>query len=328
MRRQDALHRLDAPHVLVERRAADLHLHHRVAGIEMALHLVLQFGDALARRVPAAADIDEAFVEHLAAVSARRAAHAAACPAILATASHTATSIVPMPIERSECPPDFSLRIITARILSGSRLSPRLVEQRLRLGLQDARDEARAHLRAAGIAAGGVERVADDRLAVAHHVGDHRDHRGGHLGEVDRGVLQRGVQRDGGFADVGDAHAVIPGPALRKPGIHNHGRAELALSSFLDAWLWIPGSRCARPGMTYSILSFASRTTLPHFSISTLMRLPNSSGVFATGTKPSVASFSFTSGCATALAISCCSRSTISFGVPAGTTSPVSVSES
>ena len=32
----------------------------------------------------------------------------------------------------------------------------------------------------------------------------------------------------------------------------------------------------------------ASRTTLPHLAISTLMRSPNSSGVFATGAKPSV----------------------------------------
>ena len=34
------------------------------------------------------------------------------------------------------------------------------------------------------------------------------------------------------------------------------------------------------------------------------MRAPNSSGVLAIGTKPSAASFSFTSGCATILAIS------------------------
>ena len=34
----------------------------------------------------------------------------------------------------------------------------------------------------------------------------------------------------------------------------------------------------------YSIRSLASCTTLPHFSISSLMRLPNSSGVLAIGT--------------------------------------------
>ena len=35
-------HRFDPPHVVVERQAADLHLHQRVAGVEMAAHLVLQ----------------------------------------------------------------------------------------------------------------------------------------------------------------------------------------------------------------------------------------------------------------------------------------------
>ena len=39
-----------AAKVLVERHAADLHLHHRVAGVEMAAHLVLQVLDGLARR--------------------------------------------------------------------------------------------------------------------------------------------------------------------------------------------------------------------------------------------------------------------------------------
>ena len=60
----------------------------------------------------------------------------------------------------------------------------------------------------------------------------------------------------------------------------------------------------ARRRARYSILSFASRTTLPHFSISSLMRAPNSSGLLATGLKPSAMSRSFTSGWATALAIS------------------------
>ena len=171
-------------HVLVERRAADLHLHHRVAGIEMALHLVLQFLDALAGRVPAAADIDEHFVRHLPPLKRSASSACSGLSAILATASHNATSIVPMPTERSLCPPDFSLRIITASILA-AQIVACLVRAATSGRLQDARDKARAHLRAAGIAAGGIEREAGDRLAVAHHVGDHRDHRGSHLGEVD-----------------------------------------------------------------------------------------------------------------------------------------------
>src|SRR3954466_16429839 len=144
------------------------------------------------------------------------------------------------------------------------------------------------------------------------------------------------MQRDRGFADVGDAQ--WPLPVIRgraegaNPGSIATGWVELARQAFsLRAWgLWAPA--LAAPGRaekpSYSILSLASRTTLPHFSISDLIRAPNSSGALATGTKPSVASFSFTSGCATAFAISFCSNSTISFGVAAGTTKPVNVSES
>ncbi|MNC91579.1 hypothetical protein D3C83_78660 [compost metagenome] len=62
------------------------------------------------------------------------------------------------------------------------------VGERFRLRGEDARDEARAHLRAAGVAPGGIEREARDRLAFPHHVGDHRDHRGGHLAEIERRI--------------------------------------------------------------------------------------------------------------------------------------------
>src|SRR5262249_33647968 len=72
----------------------------------------------------------------------------------------------------------------------------------------------------------------------------------------------------------------------------------------------------------------AALTTLPHFGISALLYAAYSSGVLATGWKPSAANRSFTSGCAKALAISRYSRSTISLGWPAGTTTPVSASDS
>ncbi len=45
-------------------------------------------------------------------------------PAIFATTSHTAMSIVPTATERSPCPPGFSLRIMQAQTLSGSKFSP------------------------------------------------------------------------------------------------------------------------------------------------------------------------------------------------------------
>src|SRR5882724_8729144 len=53
-----------------------------------------------------------------------------------------------------------------------------------------------------------------------------------------------------------------------------------------------------------SILSLALRTTLLHFSISSLIRAPNSSGVSTTALKPSTLRRSLTSGCLTALAVS------------------------
>jgi hypothetical protein len=59
-----------------------------------------------------------------------------------------------------------------------------------------------------------------------------------------------------------------------------------------------------RQAVGYSILRFAARTTLPHFSSSSLMRAANSSGVLATGLKPSTASRSLNSGRATLVAIS------------------------
>ena len=81
-----------------------------------------------------------------------------------------------------------------------------VVEQRCRIGRQDARDEARAHLRAAGIAAGRIEREARDRLAVADDVGDHRHHRGGHLGEIEARIADVRVERNRAFANVDNTH--------------------------------------------------------------------------------------------------------------------------
>jgi hypothetical protein len=81
-----------------------------------------------------------------------------------------------------------------------------LVEQRLRIGRQDARNKARAHRRAAGVAAGRVEGEAADRRAVAHDVGDDRDHRGRHLGKIDAGIADVRVERNRAFADIDDTH--------------------------------------------------------------------------------------------------------------------------
>ena len=68
--RQDRFHRLDAGEIVGQRQAADFHLQHGIAGIEMAAHLVEQILRGLARRVPAGADIAEHLLGDLAAVVA------------------------------------------------------------------------------------------------------------------------------------------------------------------------------------------------------------------------------------------------------------------
>ena len=149
-----------------------------------------------------------------------------------------------------------------------------LVEQRFRIGLQDARDESRAHLRAAGIAAGGVEGEARDRLAVADDVGDDRDHRCRHLGEIETGIA----------ADSNSAGSRFRGYR-----------------------------RCASMPIRRSLLHFdvGVLTTLPHLAISALIQAANSSGVLAIGSRPNPIRRSLTSGSATMAATSRCQRSMI-----------------
>jgi hypothetical protein len=91
------------------------------------------------------------------------------------------------------------------QLLGREILSP-VVEQRVRCSRQDARNEPRPHRRPTGIAAGGVEGEANDPAAVAHHIGDHHHHRGGHLGEIEARIGKLRIKRDRGFADVDDAH--------------------------------------------------------------------------------------------------------------------------
>ncbi len=89
-------------------------------------------------------------------------------PAIFATASHTAMSIVPTATERSPWPPGFSLIIMRRPDLVRIEIVAGLVEQRLRIGLQQPRREALADQAALAVAAVGIEAVADHRSAVAH----------------------------------------------------------------------------------------------------------------------------------------------------------------
>ena len=66
----------------------------------------------------------------------------------------------------------------------------------------------------------------------------------------------------------------------------------------------------------------AALMTFAHLAASLRIRSPNSAGVLATGAKPSVSSFSFTSGSATSFRISALSLSITARGVFAGTEMP------
>jgi phosphopantothenoylcysteine decarboxylase/phosphopantothenate--cysteine ligase len=86
---------------------------------------------------------------------------------------------------------------------------------------QHARNEAFAHQFALAVATIGVEAVANHRLAVAEHVGDHRDQAQRHLAEVDVGVADRAGDGNGLFANLDDLHAVLRwiGPRRAREGI-------------------------------------------------------------------------------------------------------------
>ena len=108
---------------------------------------------------------------------------------------------------------------MAARLFVGEHAVPDLVrieigagvvDQRGRIGFQDARDEALAHQHALAVAAVRVEAVADDRLAVADDVGDDGHQAQRHLAEIDVGVADGGTDGDGFFADVDDFHAESP----------------------------------------------------------------------------------------------------------------------
>ena len=94
-----------------------------------------------------------------------------------------------------------------------------LVEQGSRVGGKDARDETCPHGCAAGVATGRIERETDDRLTIAHDIGDDRHDRRRHLGEIEARIPDLGLQRDRAFADVDDTHVAYSNScysALRK----------------------------------------------------------------------------------------------------------------
>ena len=192
--------------VLGERQASDLHLHHGIAGIEMPAHLVLQVFHRLAGCIPAAADIAE---------------HLGGDPAgVVAVSEHPMQRLSGNLGDRipdgdlDGADGDRALAVAAGFFplhhdgedLAGIEILLRLVEQGARIGPQNAGDEPCAHRGSAGITTGRVEGEANDRPAIAHDIGDHRDDRGGHLGKIETGIGDVRFERDRALADVDDTH--------------------------------------------------------------------------------------------------------------------------
>ena len=187
----------------------------------MAAHLVLQLLAALAGLVPAAADIDE----HL--VRAFAAAVALGEHAVQRLVRDLGDGVPHRDLDRADA--DRALAVAAGFLVAHHRGEDFVRAQDCRRAsssvsgsaLQDARDEALAHLRAAGIAAGRIEGEAGDRLAAAHHVGDHRDHRRRHFREIEARIGERRLQRDRGFADIDNAHVLsLAGHSPSKTGVN------------------------------------------------------------------------------------------------------------
>ncbi len=99
-----------------------------------------------------------------------------------------------------ECRPDANRIEVVAGI----------IEQRFGRGFEQARGESLANEATLAIASIGVEAIADDTAAVADHIGDDRDQRAGHFGEVDVGVGDGGGNRRGDLAQFDDTHEAGP----------------------------------------------------------------------------------------------------------------------
>src|SRR5258708_15130315 len=91
------------------------------------------------------------------------------------------------------------------------------------------------------------------------------------------------------------------------------GNLQARCASLLDDWGY--GG--------YSALILAARIIRPQLSISTLIRVLNSSGVLTTGSNPRVAMRSMVSGWVMIVRNELFSVATIALGVPAGTNTPI-----
>ena len=231
-RAHDLQHRLDALDVVGERHAAHLHLHAGVAEVEIVLHLVLQPVEVLAGVVVAAGRVDPRLVVEF--------------PAVVAVGQklpqrHALGLGHGIPQRHVEHAHRHRALAVAARLLVGHHGGPALggieqafaVEQRVGLGLLEARDEPFAQKSLLGIAAVGVEAVADHRLALDLEVGLDRHDARRHLAEVDIGVGDVGADRRDDVADGDDAHGdLLQATAARRVWRISSHQASRAVMTF------------------------------------------------------------------------------------------------
>ena len=206
----DLQHRLDPPQVLVQRRAADLHLDDPVAALPVAAHLLLEGGEVLARVVVAARRVHpHRVVGDAAAVAIRQ-------QPVERLARDLRDRVPDGHVDRADR--DGALAV-TPRLLVPHEGGPDaervqvvvgLVDEGPRVGLEEAREEALPQEGALAVPTVRVEPVPDHPATVADDVGHERDDRAGHPREVDVGVGDRRRDRDGLLVQLDDPHAGPP----------------------------------------------------------------------------------------------------------------------
>ena len=197
-------HGLEARHVLVEARASDLHLQMRVALVEVAAHLRDEPVGALVGVVVAARRVDlHVRVEATAVVAVGQ-------QAIQGDAGELGRDVPDRDLHRRHGPAALAvpagLLVLHDEIPDHGRVElAGVVEQAVRVGLQQPGDEAVAQDPGRRVAPDRVEPQADDGPAVDDAVGDDGHDRDRHLREVDQRVADRRLEPDRLLADLDDA---------------------------------------------------------------------------------------------------------------------------
>ncbi len=202
-------HGFDAALILIDRGAADLHLHHVVAAIDIAAHLRAQGTVVLAWIIVAASGVDED-------------ARIGLAPVLLSEhpeqrlAGDLCRRIPDRHVERADG--DRALTM-PARLLVRHHRRPKLVrikvvtgiiEHGTWIGLQDPVAKPLPNEPPLAIATVGIEAIADDAPPIPRHIRHHGHQAGGHLREIDISVADRRGDRLGYFTNINDAHVFSP----------------------------------------------------------------------------------------------------------------------